>query len=71
VCVHWDKRTCGNLGITFPIKKRINTELLLDRTVALYIGEPSIRVVTKELISPLAQAYWRSEDTLHRIAMLK
>jgi len=35
--------------MTFPIKKRINTELFIDRTVALYIGEAWIRVFTNDI----------------------
>jgi len=34
--------------MTIPIKKRINTELFIDRTAVLYIGETLIRAVTKE-----------------------
>jgi len=35
------ERTCGNLVMTFPIKKRISiyiTELFVDRMAAIYIG---------------------------------
>jgi len=30
------EKTCGNPAMTFPIKKRIYTELFIDRTTALY-----------------------------------
>jgi len=34
---------CGNQVTTFPIKKRINTELFIDRTATLYMVETQIR----------------------------
>jgi len=37
-----------NPVMTFPIKDEINTELFIDRVVALCIGETWIRVVTDE-----------------------
>jgi len=43
-----DERTCGKPAMKFPLEKRINTELLIDRTAALYVGETRIRVVTDE-----------------------
>jgi len=46
VCL--DEITCGNPVMAFQIKKRINTELFIDRTAALYIGETQIRVVINE-----------------------
>jgi len=33
---------------TIPINKTISTELFIDRTVALYVSETWIRVVTNE-----------------------
>jgi len=33
-----------NLATNFPIEKRINIELFIGRTAALYIGETQIRV---------------------------
>jgi len=32
----------------FPIEKRINTELFIDGTAALYIGETQIKELTNE-----------------------
>jgi len=37
-----------NLGLTFPTKKRINTEQVIDRMSALYIEENRIRDETNE-----------------------
>jgi len=62
--------TCGNPAITFLIKKRIITELFIDRTAALYIGETRIRVVTDEGDQPGSQADRRKEYTLRIIVML-
>jgi len=39
--------------MTFPIKKRINTELLNDITVALNVGETQIRDMTVEGDQPV------------------
>jgi len=39
---------CGISMITFPIKKRIDTEMFIHRMAALYKGEDQIRVVTKK-----------------------
>jgi len=33
--VSWEKRTCGNPVMTFPIKERINTDLFSDKMAAL------------------------------------
>jgi len=44
--VHWDDRTCGNPVTMFPIKKRINAELLIDRMAAFYIVETQLRFST-------------------------
>jgi len=52
---------CENPGMTsFPINKRINTELFIDRKAALYIGETRIRVVTYEGDQP-AGTSWLEE----------
>jgi len=45
VCI-WDERMCENPVMTYPTRKRISTELLIDRTAALYIGETQIRGIT-------------------------
>jgi len=37
-----------NPVMTFPIRKRIKTELFIDRTSALYLGETRISNVTDE-----------------------
>jgi len=37
--------------ITFPIKKRINTELFVERTAAFYKGVAGIRVKINEVDS--------------------
>jgi len=37
-----------NPAMTFRIKKRINTELFIDRTTALYIDETKITAMTNE-----------------------
>jgi len=42
--------------MTFPIKKRINNELFIDRMAALYMGETPIRGVTNEGNQPVALA---------------
>jgi len=44
--VDWDERTSGNPPMTFPIKKRISTELFIARTAAHYIGEIWTRVAS-------------------------
>jgi len=41
-----DERTLGDPVMTFPIKKRIDTELIVDRKASLFVGETPIRVVT-------------------------
>jgi len=38
-----DDEICGNPVMTFPIQKRINAELFIDRTAAQYILEIQIR----------------------------
>jgi len=42
--------------MTFPINKRINTELLMDITSALSIGETWIKVVANECDQPVTLA---------------
>jgi len=37
-----------NTSLTFPIKKRIKTELFIDRTATLYKGQAQIREKTNE-----------------------
>jgi len=55
--------------MTFPIKKRINTEPFVNRKPALYVGEAQIRVGTNEGDQPVAQVDWRIEYTWHRNAI--
>jgi len=55
--------------MTFPIKKRINTEPFVNRKPALYVGEARIRVGTNEGDQPVAIADRRIEYTLHRNAI--
>jgi len=38
------ERTYENPVITFSIKRRMNTELFIDRTAALFVGESRIRM---------------------------
>jgi len=40
----WDDRACENPGMTLPIKKRINTEQMIEKTAALFIGKTQITV---------------------------
>jgi len=47
--------------MTFPIKKRKNTELFNDRKTALYIGETQIRVGTNEGDQPVGIS-WLGEQ---------
>jgi len=49
---------CENLMMTFPIKKRINSELFIGRMAALNIGETRIGVATHEGYQPVALADW-------------
>jgi len=50
--------------VTFPIKKRIHTELFIDRTAALCIRETQVRVGTIEGDQSVALADWRIKYTL-------
>jgi len=50
--------------MTFPLKKRVNTELLTDRTEALYIGETQIRVGTYECDSQVSTSWGKSVPQL-------
>jgi len=50
-------RLMNPVMITFPINKRINTELFIDRTAALYILETQINKGDQ----PVEQAGWRGE----------
>jgi len=43
-----ERERVENPVMTFPIKKRTDTKLLLDRLAALYIGETRIKVATNE-----------------------
>jgi len=43
--------------MTFPIKKRINTELFIVRSAALYIGKTRIRVETKKGDQPVGTSW--------------
>jgi len=53
-----------------PIKKRIYTELFVDRMAALYIRETCIRGRTNEGNQPVALTDWRVKYTLQRTAIL-
>jgi len=55
-----DERTCENPAVTFPIKKKINTELFIHKTAAFSIGETGIRVVANEDDQPEVLADLRS-----------
>jgi len=57
----------GNPAMTFPIEKRITTEVFIDRSAALYIVETQNRVVTDAGDQPTD---WRSKCTLCRRAIL-
>jgi len=46
VCI-WDERACENPLATYPIMKKIITELFIDRMAALYTGERPMRVVNE------------------------
>jgi len=46
--VRLSAKACENPAITFPIKKKIDTQLLIVRMAALNLGETQIRVVTNE-----------------------
>jgi len=63
------KNMCESPVMTFPIKKRINTELFIDRTAALNIKENWIREETSEGDQPVALVDWRNEYALRRNAM--
>jgi len=54
--------------VTFPIKKRISTELFNGRFAALNIREVRIRVGTKESDQPVVLDDWRID--LRRNAIL-
>jgi len=54
---------CENPSMTFAIKKRINTELVIDRKAALYIVEIQIRVWTSEGDHREAQADRRNDNS--------
>jgi len=41
-------RVAENPVMTFPIKKRITSAPIIDRTAALYIGETQVRATTNE-----------------------
>jgi len=58
-------QTRANPMVTFPTKKRINTQLFIDRTATLYIGDTQIRVITNEGAQPVALNDWRRKYTLH------
>jgi len=51
---------CENPEMTFPIKKRIKTELFIDETASIWIGETWIIVGTNEWKQPAELADWRS-----------
>jgi len=51
--------------MAFPIKKRINTELFIDRTAAVHMLETWIRHGTIEGDQPVILANLRIENTLH------
>jgi len=55
-----DECVCENPVMTLPIKKRISTELFINRTEALYIGVIWIRIKTSEDDQPVALVDLRS-----------
>jgi len=62
--MRWVEKTGGNPVMTFPIKKRINTELFIDRMAALYKGETLIRVGTNAGDQLVVLVDWRIVYTL-------
>jgi len=67
--VRLDERASENPVMTFSIKKRIDTELFIGRTAALFKKRLGSELGPIRVISKFAQADWRSECTLHRIAI--
>jgi len=62
-----NESVCENPVMTVPIKKRINTELFIERTAAFYIGETRIREVTEMTgDQPVELDDWRIKDTMPR-----
>jgi len=49
-------RACKNPVMTLPVKKRINTELFIDRTTALYILVSRIKDEINKRDEPVALA---------------
>jgi len=66
ICVFWNERARENPGMTFLVKKRINTELFIDRTK----GETQIRVGTNVGDQPAGQADWSIEYVMRRNVIL-
>jgi len=50
--------------VTFPINKRINTELFIDRTAALFIEETRIRDGANQGDEPVTLVDWGIEYAL-------
>jgi len=68
--VRWEN-VCENPVVTLPKKKRINTELFIDRTAALNIGEIWIRVATNEGDQQIGSNRLEElEYTFHRNAIM-
>jgi len=53
-----DETKCEYTNMTYPIKKRIISDLFIDRMAALYVGETRIRVVPDEGDHPLTLTDW-------------
>jgi len=47
-CVHWYECRCGNPLMKTPVVKIMNTELFIERTATLDIGEARIRAKTNK-----------------------
>jgi len=55
------KKHVKNRIMTFPFKKRISTELFVERTAALYLGKTPVRVGTNESDQLVGLAEWRTK----------
>jgi len=61
----WFGESVENPEMTFPIKKRINTESVIGRMVALYIIQRHIKGEINEGDQPAAQGSWTVRYTFH------
>jgi len=64
----WEWDGVKNPVLTFPIKERINSELFIDRTLALRVTR--ISVVTNERDQRVGTADWRCKYNYHRNAII-